>query len=107
MRWRTNWTLTISTNTGDVRDAVKSIKAASASLQQLADGLQAGHGLAGSLMKDETMKENFQGMITNISSMTEQIGAFAHRLNESSLWQCCFTNPPPPTRRGAERPNGR
>ncbi len=87
--------LTISTNTGDVRDAVKSIKAASASLQQLADGLQAGHGLAGSLMKDETMKENFQGMITNISSMTEQIGAFAHRLNESSLWHVLFHKPAP------------
>jgi phospholipid/cholesterol/gamma-HCH transport system substrate-binding protein len=86
---------TISTNSGDVTDAVKSLKATSASLQQLADGLQAGQGLAGSLLKDEKMKEDFQGMITNISYMTEQIGAFGRRLNGSSLWHILVHKPAP------------
>jgi ABC-type transporter Mla subunit MlaD len=86
---------TISTNTGDVTDAVKSLKATSASLQQLADGLQAGKGLAGSLLKDEKLKQDFQGMITNISYMTEQIGAYGRRLNESSLWHILVHKPAP------------
>jgi phospholipid/cholesterol/gamma-HCH transport system substrate-binding protein len=86
---------TISTNSDDTTAAVKNIKAASASLKDLAEGLQAGHGLAGSLLKDEKLKMDFQGMITNISYMTEQIGAFSRRLNDSSLWHVLFHKPAP------------
>jgi phospholipid/cholesterol/gamma-HCH transport system substrate-binding protein len=86
---------TISTNSDDATAAVKNIKAASASLKDLAEGLQAGHGLAGSLLKDEKLKMDFQGMITNISYMTEQIGAFSRRLNDSSLWHVLFHKPAP------------
>ena len=86
---------TISTNSDDTTAAVKNIKAASASLKDLAEGLQAGHGLAGSLLKDEKLKMDLQGMITNISYMTEQIGAYGRRLNESSLWHILVHKPAP------------
>ncbi|HXR08003.1 MAG TPA: MlaD family protein, partial [Candidatus Acidoferrum sp.] len=86
---------TISTNTGDVTAAVKNLKAASVSLHQLTDGLEAGQGLAGSLLKDEKMKERFEGMMTNISKMAEEFGAFGRRVNESSLWHVLFHKPTP------------
>ena len=86
---------TISANTNDVTAAVKNLKAASASLHQLSDGLEAGQGLAGSLLKDEKMKERFEGMMTNISNMAEEFGAFGRRLNESSLWHVLFHKPTP------------
>ena len=85
--WPTNSTATISTNTGDVTEAVKSIKSVSASLQQLTDGLQAGQGLAGSLLKDEKMKTDFATLLAHISDMAEQYARFGQNLNENWLWQ--------------------
>jgi predicted transcriptional regulator len=91
---------TISTNTGDVTQAVKNIKAASASLQQLADGLQAGQGLAGRLLKDEKMNADYDNMKTNLASALTAISGMAgefHRvgqnLNGNSLWHLLFHKP--------------
>jgi membrane protease subunit (stomatin/prohibitin family) len=84
---------TISANTGDVTDAVKSIKASAASLQELADGLQAGKGLAGGLLKDEKMKEQFAGALTNISNMAEEFARFGDTLNHNSLWHILTRKP--------------
>ena len=93
---------TITTNTGDVTEAVKSIKAASASLQHLADGLQAGQGLAGRLLKDEKMNTDYDNMKTNlataltaISGMADQFSRFGRSLNENSVWHILFRKPSP------------
>lgn len=66
-------------------------------LQPLADGLQAGQGLAGSLLKDEKMKTNFATLLTNISDMAEQYARFGKSLNEHGLWWHLFNPKPPPT----------
>ena len=84
----------ITTNTGDVTDAVKSIQTAAADLRQITDGLQAGQGLAGGILKDEKMKTNVATLITNISNMADEFGRFGQRLNQSSLWHVLFSKPP-------------
>jgi len=86
----------ISTNTSDVTEAVKSLKAASAYLQQLSGGLQAGQGLVGSWLKDEQMKTNFAAMLIHINDMAEQYSRFGKTLNENSLWHI-ITHKPSPT----------
>jgi ABC-type transporter Mla subunit MlaD len=86
----------IATNTGDVTEAVKNIKAASASLEQLAGGLQAGQGLAGSLLKDEQLKTNFISLLAHINDMAEQYARFGEALNQNSLWHI-ITHKPSPT----------
>jgi len=66
-------------------------------LQPVAEGLQAGQGLAGSLLKDEKMKTNFATLLTNISDMAEQYARFGRSLNEHGLWWHLFNPKPPPT----------
>ncbi len=87
----------ISTNTSDVTEAVKNIKSASASVRQLADGLQAGQGLAGSLLKDEKMKTNFTTLLTHISDMAEEYARFAEYLNQNGIWKTLWKPKPSPT----------
>ena len=88
---------TISTNSGDVTDAVKSIKAASASLQLLADGLQAGQGLAGGLLKDETMKTDFTTALGHINDLASEYARFGKTLNENGIWRALWKPKPSPT----------
>jgi phospholipid/cholesterol/gamma-HCH transport system substrate-binding protein len=87
----------ISTNTGDVTDAVKNIKAASASLQQLAEGLQAGQGLAGSLLKDEKMRADFATLLARINDMAEQFARFGQYLNQNGIWKALWKPKPSAT----------
>jgi phospholipid/cholesterol/gamma-HCH transport system substrate-binding protein len=87
----------VSTNASDVTEAVRNIKSASASVQQLADGLQAGQGLAGSLLKDEKMKTNFTTLITHISDMAEEYARFAEYLNQNGIWKTLWKPKPSPT----------
>ena len=87
----------ITTNTGDVTDAVKNIKAASASVQQLADGLQAGQGQAGSLLKDEKMKSDMSALLSHLNDMAEQYAHFGQTLNEKGIWKTLWTPKPSPT----------
>ena len=64
---------------------------------QLADGLQAGQGLAGGLLKDDKMKAEFTSMLTNFSSMAEQYSRFGQNLNENGLWHTLFKHKASPT----------
>jgi phospholipid/cholesterol/gamma-HCH transport system substrate-binding protein len=86
---------TITTNSGDFTAAIKNINATASDLRQLADGLQAGQGLAGGILKDEKMKTDFSTLVTNISSMADEFGRFAERLNQESLWHVLVSKPKP------------
>jgi len=87
----------ISTNTGDVTAAVQNIKTASASLEQLAGGLQAGRGLAGSLLKDEQMKTNFGTLLADLNDLADQYARFGRNLNENGIWRALWKPKTPPT----------
>jgi phospholipid/cholesterol/gamma-HCH transport system substrate-binding protein len=88
---------TISTNSEDVTVAVKNLRAASVAIKELADGLQAGQGLAGGLLKDPKMREQLDALLTNANAMTEQFSLFGLRLNENGLWNILWKPKPPKT----------
>ncbi len=77
----------IVTNRGDINDAVKNLRDTTASFKQLAAGLQAGDGLAGSLLKDETMKAQAAALISNANSVAEQFADFGSNLNKNGIWR--------------------
>jgi phospholipid/cholesterol/gamma-HCH transport system substrate-binding protein len=88
---------TISTNSGDVTVAVKNFRDASEALKQIADGLQAGQGVAGSLLKDEKMKAELQSLITNANAMTEEFSLFGLHLNQRGLFRMLLKPKPAET----------
>ncbi|MDB6059764.1 MAG: hypothetical protein JWO95_3608, partial [Verrucomicrobiales bacterium] len=76
----------ITTNSADLAIAVSNFRETSASLKQSADELQNGKGLAGSLLKDEQMKNKMQDLIQNLNSMSANFAIFGSNLNQRGLW---------------------
>jgi phospholipid/cholesterol/gamma-HCH transport system substrate-binding protein len=76
----------ITTNKGDVNEAVKNLRDTTASFKQLASGLQAGNGLAGGLLKDEEMKAQAAALLSNANVVASQFTAFGSNLNQRGIW---------------------
>jgi len=96
-----NLDVVISNNSGNATSAISNINAASFSLQQVAQGLEAGQGLAGGLLKDEKMKVDFTTMLTNISDMTDEFARFGQSLNQNGLWHMLWKPKSTPTNKPA------
>jgi hypothetical protein len=77
----------ISNNSGDLSIAVKNFRDVSASLKQLSDGLEAGQGVAGALLKDEQMKGELGALLTNANALTEQFSLFGLHLNQRGIFR--------------------
>jgi phospholipid/cholesterol/gamma-HCH transport system substrate-binding protein len=76
----------ITTNRGDVNEAVKNLRDTTASFKQLASGLQAGDGLAGGLLKDEEMKAQAAALLSNANAVAAEFSAFGSNLNQRGVW---------------------
>jgi phospholipid/cholesterol/gamma-HCH transport system substrate-binding protein len=81
----------ILTNRLDVSDTVKNLRDTTASLKQVAAHLQAGHGLAGGLLKDDEMKAEMTALLSNANATAAAFGAFGSNLNQRGLWHMLWT----------------
>jgi phospholipid/cholesterol/gamma-HCH transport system substrate-binding protein len=68
--------LTVATNRKELTTIVKNIESASTQLDKLVVDLQAGKGLAGGLLKDESIKAEFTGMVSNLNSLSSNLNKF-------------------------------
>jgi phospholipid/cholesterol/gamma-HCH transport system substrate-binding protein len=84
----------ISTNSGEVNEAVKNLRDTTASFKQLASGLQAGNGLAGGLLKDEEMKAQAVALLSNANAVAAQFSAFGSNLNQKGIWHMLWKSKP-------------
>ncbi|HEY3856061.1 MAG TPA: MlaD family protein [Verrucomicrobiae bacterium] len=84
----------VVTNRGDINDAVKNLRDTTASFKQLAAGLEAGNGLAGSLLKDETMKAQAASLLSNANSVAVQFADFGSNLNKNGIWRSLWKPKP-------------
>ena len=77
----------IVTNRGDINDAVKNLRDTTASFKQLAAGLEAGNGLAGSLLKDDVMKAQAGSLISNAEFRRRPVRRFRQQPQSTNgLW---------------------
>jgi phospholipid/cholesterol/gamma-HCH transport system substrate-binding protein len=76
----------IVTNKEVLTATIKNLRDTSASFKQLAADLQAGKGVAGTLLKDEEVKVQIGSLITNANSMTAAFATFGSNLNQRGLW---------------------
>lgn len=93
--------LIISTNSGDVNDAVKNLRDTTATFKQLASDLQAGNGLAGGLLKDESMKAQAVMLLSNAVAVTSEFADFGSNLNQRGIWSMLWK---PKHKEGSEAP---
>ena len=82
----------LATNGAVVSLAVNDIKASTATLKQLLDDVQAGKGLAGTILQNDQLATNVQAIANNLSVTTSN-------LNRLGLWGILWTHKAPATNR--------
>jgi phospholipid/cholesterol/gamma-HCH transport system substrate-binding protein len=80
----------VSTNGTEISAAVKNIESSTETLKRLMDDLQAGQGLAGTLLKNEQLSTNVQAVAANLAIATSN-------LNQLGLWHFLWHHELPPT----------
>src|SRR5579862_4575096 len=80
----------VSTNGTEISAAVKNIESSTETLKRLMDDLQAGQGLAGTLLKNEQLSTNVQAVAANLTIATSN-------LNQLGLWHFLWHHELPPT----------
>ena len=87
----TNLQQVLATNKTDLAAAVKNIESSSEMMKSLLSDLEAGKGLAGSLLKDEQLSAGVSQLISNLTMLSSNLNR--HGL----LWKPKKTEPGPPS----------
>ncbi len=80
----------VATNGGNINQATKDIADATASFKQLATDLQAGKGLAGTILENPELA-------TNVQSLAANLAITSSNLNRVGLWGILWSHKPPTT----------
>jgi phospholipid/cholesterol/gamma-HCH transport system substrate-binding protein len=75
--------LVVATNRVEITTAVKNLGSASAHVNHLLNDLQSGKGLAGGILKDEQMRQEFSSTLSNLNVVSSNLSAH-------SLWWNLF-----------------
>lgn len=76
----------LSASQTDIEATVKNLKQASVTANQLLDDVKATNGAAGLLLRDEQLKLQIGLLVTNLNSVTVNLGAFGSNLNQRGIW---------------------
>ena len=87
----------LATNGPDISAAVKNIESSTVVLKSLLDDLQAGKGLAGSLLKNESLA-------TNIDVIANNLAITSSNLNRLGLWGILWKRHEPATNESSSNP---
>ena len=68
--------LTVATNRSEVNAIIKNVESATGEVDKLASGLQSGQGLAGRLLKDEKLEQEFAAAVSNLSLLSSNLSRF-------------------------------
>jgi phospholipid/cholesterol/gamma-HCH transport system substrate-binding protein len=87
----------VAENRPELSSAVRNFRDVSATFKQLAADLQAGKGVAGSLLTDDKMKAQFGDLVTNADSLAAALSVFANNLNQNGVWHMLWKHKNPAT----------
>ncbi|MEO6035441.1 MAG: MlaD family protein [Verrucomicrobiota bacterium] len=76
----------LKTNQNDIAAAVKNLRTASVTVNELLDDVKATNGTVGLLLRDEQMKSQLVSLGTNLTVVAENFGAFSSNLNRRGIW---------------------
>lgn len=94
----------INTNGVEITVAVKNFQSASRDIKELTAEIQAGKGLVGGLLKDDSMRNEFSALLTNANAAAANFSALGSNATHQGLWRLLWkpkapkTNSPAPVR---------
>ena len=86
----------LNTNGATLAVAMKNVEDATATFKQLAADVQAGKGLAGTMLQNQQLATNIQAVAANLS-------IFTSNLNHEGLWGILWSHKPPATNNVARK----
>ncbi|HVY69626.1 MAG TPA: hypothetical protein VHH73_06830, partial [Verrucomicrobiae bacterium] len=89
----------VATNKDEVSAAVKNIESATTLLNSLLTDLQAGKGLAGSLLKNERTEREFAMVLGNLNTLSSNLTVTSSNLNAHGIWWMLWKPKPERTSR--------
>jgi phospholipid/cholesterol/gamma-HCH transport system substrate-binding protein len=87
----------VTNNSPEIAAAIKNIESSTEVLKKVADDLQSGKGLAGTMLQNEQLATNVQAIAYNIAVASSN-------LNRLGLWKFLWHHEPPPTNAPAPSP---
>ena len=93
----------IATNRSDIAEVVRNFQAASTTIREIAKGAEAGQGLVGALLKDETVRTNFASLLVQFTSVGTNLDILTGRINTNGIWSALWK--PKPAKPASKRPN--
>ena len=84
----------IASNSATISSAMTNLRTTTATLKQISDDMQAGKGLAGTILENPELAANFQATVKNLSITTSN-------LNEFGLWHILWRHESPPPQTNA------
>lgn len=88
----------VVTNKEQIARAVKNVESASVTANELVTDLKAGKGMVGGLLRDDQMKAETQALVSNLTTLSIDLGAAAARLNRDGLWRFLWRPSPEKTK---------
>lgn len=92
----------LATNRSEIGTAVKNLRDASVTANQLLEDVKATNGTAGLLLRDEQMKQQIGLLVTNLNSAAASFGTFGSNLNNRGIWSMLW-KPKAPKKSSSER----
>lgn len=88
----------LATNGANITAATKNIQDITVNAQDLVKDIQAGKGVAGTLLEDNQTK-------TNLQLLAENLSVASSNLNRFGLWHFLWRHSPPPTNKPGDQPS--
>ncbi len=76
---------TVGSNRASIQAAVRNLETASAQVTNLLDGVQAGRGLAGALLKDEALARGFKQLAADLPAISGQVNGAVSNVNTLTM----------------------
>ena len=89
---------TVLTNRESLTRAMNNLEKSSHSLQEILADVNAGSGVAGSLIRDENLKVEMSALVTNFNVVAGNLGTLSSNINTRGLWSVLW-KPKPEKRR--------
>jgi phospholipid/cholesterol/gamma-HCH transport system substrate-binding protein len=88
----------ISTNRAEIGEVIHNFKSASATFSSLVAGADAGHGMVGTLLKDEKTRADFVALVDGWKTVGSNVSVLSGRINSNGIWSVLWKHkePPPP-----------
>lgn len=86
--------VTVVTNREALSRAMENLEKSSHSLREILADVNAGNGVAGSLIRNDELKEEVESLVTNLNVVAANLGVLSSNINQRGIWSVLWKPKP-------------